>query len=166
MTTPQAINAIPTPVPETVTKKIKVFSPETLQPAESTYSYTFTDAGSITEAERRLASLDQAVVAKRLLLAMNGVLNFFAARDARANAVGNGIPTKAFFRAISGLRSVSPFSDMITAEPKTAEYKAQRKAQSDALREMIQGNIPLKNMIVNGIKKNEDEDEDGEGDDE
>jgi hypothetical protein len=163
-TNPQSINTVPTP--ETVTKKIKVFSAETLAPAESTYSYTFQDAVSLEEAQSRLSTLDQSIAAKRLLLAMNGVLNFFAAREARSSAVGNGIPRKALLKALGGFRTIEPFASMVTLAPKTPGYLEQKKIQTEAILEAVRNNPPLKTMIVSGITTTEDDGEDEDGDNE
>lgn len=157
-TNPQALSAVPTP--ETITKKIKVFSAETLAPAEATYSYTFTDAIDLDEAQRRLASLDQAAAAKRLLLAMNGVLNFFAAREARSKEVGNGIPRKSLLKALGGFRTIEPFASIVTLAPKSPGYSEQRKAQTEAILEAVRNNVALKTMIVSGITATDDEDGD------
>lgn len=166
-TNPQSINTVPNP--ETVTKKIKVFSAETLAPVESTYSYTFQDAATMEEADARIAAIQSELAAKRLLLAKNGVLNFFAAREARANVSADGIPRKALLKAISGLRAVDPFASMITAAPKTSEYREQRKAQTEALLEMLRqpSMSALKTMIIAGITPGDDDDEnEGDSDDE
>jgi hypothetical protein len=163
-TNPQAINAAP--APETVTKKIKVFSAETLAPAESTYSYTFQDAVSLDEAQQRLATLDQSIASKRLLLAMNGVLNFFAAREARSSAVGSGIPRKALLKALGGFRTIEPFASLVTLAPKSPGYTDQRKAQTEAILEAVRNNVALKTMIVSGITASDDEDGDEDGENE
>ncbi len=158
------INTVP--VPEKITKKIKVFSAETLAPAETTYTYEFLDAASTDEAIARLASFDPQTVSKRMLLALNGVLNFFAAREARSNSVGDGIPRKALLKALGGFRTIEPFASMVSALPKSTEYSTQRKAQTEAILEAVRGNAALKTMIVSGITASDDEGDEEEGSEE